>query len=143
MTGEACPLPTTPAPAEITAIEKMLDAKTIAVVGISNDPFRPSRYVSEYLAEHGYEIIPINPNHDQVLERKCLASLSALEKGPDVVLVFRRSEQCAEVARQAAAIGAKAIWLPSGIHSDEARRIATDAGMDYVEGRCMMIEHGG
>ena len=135
-------MPTPKSNDERSAVEAMLGMKRIAVVGISNDPFRPSRYVSEYLDERGYEIIPINPNHTHALNRPCLPSLSDV-KGPiDLVLVFRRSEFCPEVAREAVSVGAKGLWLQSGIYSEEAKRIAEEAGIEFVQGRCMMVEHG-
>jgi predicted CoA-binding protein len=121
----------------VRSAEQILrDAKTIAVVGASDRPSRPSYGVMRYLERAGYRILPVNPN--------CPAfapSLAALDEPVDLVDVFRRPEFCAGVAREAAAIGAPALWLQLGIRSDEARRIAREAGMDYVEDACTAVVH--
>jgi predicted CoA-binding protein len=137
----ACPMPTDPARHESEAIARMLASRRIAVVGLSDDPARPSHYVSEYLADHGYDIIPVNPNVENVLGRPSLKSLADLNAPVDVVLVFRRAEHCPEIARQAASLKARGLWLQSGIVSDDAKRIAQTAGMKFVQNRCMMVEH--
>jgi predicted CoA-binding protein len=140
MEGEACPMPRRAGEGEKDAIGRMLSAKRIAVVGLSDDPGRTSNAVGAYLKEAGYEIVPVNPNCERVFGVRCLGSLAELKERVDVVLVFRRSEYCAEVAEEA--VGkAKGIWLQSGIRNGEARRAAVEAGMDYVEDRCMMVEH--
>ena len=141
MSEEACPIPTSPSGPERDAIGRMLAARTVAVVGLSDDPNRTSNHVAGYLQDAGFAIIPINPNCQTALGQKCLASLDELKEPPDVVLVFRRSEYTPEVAQQAVAAGAKGIWLQSGIRHAEARRIEESAGLDYVEDRCMMVEH--
>ncbi|HEV8291135.1 MAG TPA: CoA-binding protein, partial [Tepidisphaeraceae bacterium] len=86
-------------------------------------------------------IIPINPNCKIALGVACLDSLDELKEAPDVVLVFRRSEYTPAVAEQAVAAKAKGLWLQSGIRHPEARRIAENSGLDYIEDRCMMVEH--
>ena len=139
--NDACPLPGEPAQAERAAIDRMLKARRIAVVGISDKPDRPSHDVGHYLQAHGYEIVPVNPAVKQVLGEHALASLKELPRPVDVVLVFRRSEFCAEITRDAIAVRAKGIWLQSGIRSDEAQRLAEKAGIDFVEDRCMMVMH--
>jgi predicted CoA-binding protein len=141
MNEEYCPVPPEATRDERRMIEHMLEGHSIAVVGMSDDPSRPSHYVGQYLLDHGYDIVPINPMHANVAGRKCLASLSELKSAPDVVLVFRRSQFCAEVARQAIEIGARGVWLQSGIRSDDARLAAEAAGIDFVQDRCMMVEH--
>ena len=117
-------------------------ARTIAVVGASPDPGRPSNGVTAYLHRAGYRVIPVNPfAGGYVLGLRCLASLAELEEPVDLVDVFRRSESCGEVAREAAAVGAGALWLQLGVVSEEARRTAGEAGMDYVEDACTAIVH--
>lgn len=117
-------------------------ARTIAVVGASPDPGRPSYGVTAYLQRAGYRVIAVNPRAGgNVLGLRCVASLAELEEPVDLVDVFRRAEFCGEVAREAAAIGAGALWLQLGVVSDEARRVAEEAGMDYVEDACTAIVH--
>ncbi len=141
MSYEACPVPRDPSADESSAVERLLGSKCIAVVGISTDPSRPSYYVSEYLQKQGYLILPVNPAHTEVLGERCVASLAQLREPADMVLVFRRNEYCGEVAREAVAAKAGGIWLQSGILSDDARRVAAEAGIPFVQDRCMMVEH--
>ena len=123
-------------------VEEMLrSAQTIAVVGLSSDPGRDSNSVARYLQEVGYRIIPVNPYEDQVLGERSFPSLADLPEGPDIVDVFRRAEHTPSVAQQAVAIGAKVLWLQSGIVSDESRRIAEEGGLAYVENACIRTEH--
>jgi uncharacterized protein len=117
------------------------DARTIAVVGASPDPGRPSYGVTAYLVQAGYRVVPVNPLADEVLGLRCLASLAELDGPVDLVDVFRRPEHCAEVAREAAAAGAGALWLQLGVVSPEARRIAEESGLDFVEDACTAIVH--
>jgi predicted CoA-binding protein len=119
----------------------MLGAKRIAIVGLSDDPGKASFGVGQYLQQHGYEIVPINPNVPQVLGVRALPSLAALDRPPDVTLVFRRSEHCAEVTREAIQAGTKGVWLQSGIRNEQAKDLARQAGIDFVQDRCMMVTH--
>ena len=124
-----------------TAIEKVLGyAKRIAVVGLSDEPYRASFGVASYLLRHGYEIFPVNPTIEEVLGLRSYSSLADVPGPIDVVDVFRRPEFIPEVARQAAEIGARALWLQLGLRSSEARSVADDARMDYVEDACLKIE---
>ena len=124
-------------PAEI-----LRDARTIAVVGASPRPNRPSHGVMRYLLEHGYRVIPVRPRDcDEVLGVPCVASLAEIGEPVDLVDVFRRPEFCADVAREAVAAGAGALWLQLGLVSPEARRIALEGGLDYVENECTAIVH--
>jgi predicted CoA-binding protein len=141
MEGEACPMPTNPSGRDRDAMGRMLGARTIAIVGLSDDPERTSNHVGGYLQSAGHRIIPVNPNCKTALGEKCFASLDELKEAPDVVLVFRRSEYTPEIAEGAVRVGAKGLWLQVGVGHPEARRIAEDAGLDYVEDRCMMVEH--
>jgi predicted CoA-binding protein len=117
------------------------DAKSIALVGASPEPARPSYGVMAYLLRAGYRVVPVNPLADEVLGLPCLGSLAELEEPVDLVDVFRRPEHCGAVAREAVAAGAGALWLQLGIVSEEARRIAEEAGMDYVEDACTAVVH--
>lgn len=112
------------------------DARTIAVVGASPDPARPSHGVAAYLERAGYRILRVNP-----FCADYWPSLASLEEPVDLVDVFRRPEHCAGIAREAAAIGAPALWLQLGIRSAEARIVAEASGMDYVEDACTAVVH--
>jgi predicted CoA-binding protein len=94
-----------------------------------------------YLQRVGYRCIPVNPNADDLLGERCYPSLADLPEPVDLVDVFRRAEYCADVAREAAAIGAPALWLQLGLRSPEARDVAEEAGMDYVEDACTAVVH--
>jgi len=115
------------------------DVHTIAVVGLSSRPGRPSFEVGRYLQRHGYRIVPVNPNETEVLGEPAYASLRDLpaDLPVDVVDVFRRAEHTPEVARDAVAIGAKVLWLQEDIVSEEAAAIATDGGLDVIMGVCI------
>jgi predicted CoA-binding protein len=115
-------------------------ARRIAIVGLSGEPDRASYGVAAELLDHGYEVVPVNPTIDEVLGLRSYASLAEVPGDIDVVDVFRRPEHLEGVAREAAAVGAKALWLQSGLRSAEARHIADEAGMDYVEDRCLKVE---
>lgn len=141
MPDEACPLPTRPGDDEAAVVRRMLAGQRIAVVGLSDDPSRPSYDVASYLISAGKDVIPVNPNHRTVLGRRCYPSLEQVPGPIDVVNVFRRPEHCADVTRQAVGVGAKGVWLQSGIVSDEAERIAVEAGVDFVQDRCLKVEH--
>jgi uncharacterized protein len=119
------------------------DARTIAVVGLSSRPDRPSHRVASYLQSKGYRIIPVNPNETEVLGEPAYRSLRDLppDVKVDVVDVFRRASETPDVARDAVAIGATALWLQEGIVNEEAYRIAADAGLDVVMGVCIMQEN--
>ncbi len=121
--------------------EILRESRSIAVVGASPDPARPSHGVIAYLLQAGYTVVPVNPQAGEVLGLRCLASLAELEAPVDLVDVFRRPEHCGEVAREAAAAGAGALWLQLGVVSPEARRVAEEHGMDFVENECTAIVH--
>jgi predicted CoA-binding protein len=137
---ESCPLVGPATGSEQDAVKAMLAMKRIAVVGMSPDPYKAGNYVPKALRERGREIVPVNPNHTQIEGLTCYPSLTEVPGLIDVVLVFRRPEHCGQVAQDAAAVKAKALWLQSGIVSPEAREVARKAGMWYVESRCMMVE---
>lgn len=115
--------------------------KTIAVVGASNNPTKPANSIPKYLKEEGFRIVPVNPHEKEVLGEPAHASLRDIEEPIDAVDVFRPAGETPGIAREAAAIGAKVLWLQEGIHSDDAERIAEDAGMTFVSNRCMGETH--
>ena len=141
MSGEACPMPSRGQGSDADAIARMLGAGRIAVVGLSDDPSRPSYQIASYLMSEGYEVVPVNPTHATVMGLKSYPTLKDVPGEVDVVNVFRRPEFCADIARDAIAKGAKGVWLQSGVRNDEAKRLAQSAGIDFVQDRCIMVEH--
>lgn len=129
-----------PADPELRAL--LGDARTIAVVGLSSKPWRPSHRVAAYLQRRGYRIVPVNPNEVEVLGERAYPSLEEVPPGVriDVVDVFRRPEHAPELARQAARLGAKVLWLQAGVVSEEAARIAEEAGLSVIMGACIHEE---
>ncbi|HRO59032.1 MAG TPA: CoA-binding protein [Burkholderiaceae bacterium] len=115
--------------------------KTIAVVGLSADWYRPSYFAAKYMQEHGYRIVPVNPRYEEILGERCYQSLVDIPHPVDMVDVFRRSADVPPIAEQAVAIGARTLWQQLGVVSEEADRIARDAGLDSVMDRCVKIEH--
>jgi uncharacterized protein len=124
-----------------TPAEILAETKTIAIVGASPRPERPSNGVMRYLLAQGYRVIPVRPHRSEILGIPCVDSVTEIDEPIDLVDVFRRPEFCPEVAEQAAAAGAKALWLQLGIVSPEARAIAERAGMEYVENACTAVVH--
>jgi predicted CoA-binding protein len=122
-----------------TSHEILAAATTIAVVGASRDRFKAGGSVPFGLQERGFRIIPINPFADELFGERVYRSLAEVPDRIDIVDVFRPSRDAAEIARQAVAVGAKALWLQLAIRSDEARRIAAAAGLDYVEDECTAV----
>lgn len=119
--------------------EILASARTIAVVGASRDPSKAGGSVPEGLQRRGFRVIPVNPYADELFGEKAYHSLLDVPEKVDIVDVFRPSKDAPAIARDAAAIGAKALWLQLDIRSDEARRIATEAGMEYVEDECTAV----
>ncbi len=117
------------------------NAKTIAVVGLSPNPQRPSHPVAQYLQRHGYRIVPVNPNEREILGEQCYASLSDIPFPVDVVDVFRQSEAVPPIAEEAVKIGAKAIWLQLGVISPAGVATAERGGLAVVMDMCIMVEH--
>ncbi len=116
----------------------LLGARTIAVVGLSSDPNKPSNEVGTYLKLSGYRVILVNPNAERILGERAYASVSEIPEPVDLVDVFLPAEKTPQVARDAVRTGAKTLWLQLGIRSPEARRIAEEGGLAYVEDRCAM-----
>ncbi|HWS37077.1 MAG TPA: CoA-binding protein [Actinoplanes sp.] len=123
-----------------SAQQILAEAKVIAVVGASRDPYKPAHTVPLQMLRHGWRIIPVNPFVPEVFGVPAVATLADLGEPVDLVNVFRPARDAADVVRQAVAAGAPAVWLQSGIVSAEARRIAEEAGIDYVEDRCLAVE---
>jgi predicted CoA-binding protein len=117
------------------------EARTIAVVGLSSNPARPSHDVAAYLQDAGYRIIPVNPQERQVLGVPAVADLHAIAGPVDVVEVFRRSSEVAPHVDEAIAIGARVLWLQDGVIDREAAQRAHDAGLRVVMDRCMLRDH--
>lgn len=109
----------------------------VAVVGISTNPSKAAHRIPKTLKQAGFKVIPVNPTAEEVLGEKAYPTLADIPDQVDIVDVFRPSEDAADIAREAVKSGAKALWLQIGITSDEARTIALDAGLDYIENRCM------
>lgn len=113
---------------------------TITVVGASDSPSKPAHYVPAHMRQHGWRIIPVNLHADEILGEKARRSLADVPEQIGLVDVFRPSDAAPDIARQAVIVGATALWLQLGIISEEARAIAEDAGLLYVEDRCLIIE---
>ncbi len=125
---------------EIRAL--LASARTIAVVGLSDNPDRASYRVSAYMQNQGYRIIPVNPRAGQVLGEKAYPSLREVPEKVDVVNVFRRPEAIPAIVEDAIAIGAGAVWMQLGLSHEQAARRAGEAGIPVIMDRCIMIEHG-
>ena len=121
--------------------EILKTCKTIAVVGLSSNPMRPSHEVSEYMQRAGYRIIPVNPNETQVLGEKSYARLEDVSENVDIVNVFRRTEEVPPVVESAIRVGAKVVWMQLGIENEGAAEKAKAAGLAVVEDACILIEH--
>ncbi|MGZ8782297.1 MAG: CoA-binding protein [Gaiellaceae bacterium] len=125
-----------------TPAEILREARTIALVGASPKPDRPSHGVMRYLLAQGYDVIPVRPTGcDEILGVACVRTLAEIDRPIDLVDVFRRAEQTPAHAEEAVAAGAGALWLQLGIVSPESRGIAEQAGLDYVEDMCTAIVH--
>lgn len=126
---------------DISTIKKIFELKTIAVVGMSPKLERPSHYVALYLKDNGYEIVPVNPGHDEIAGLKSYPSLIDIPVKVDVVDVFRRSEFVDPIAKDAIKIGAKALWLQDNVINLDAEKLARDAGLMVVMNDCMLRQH--
>jgi predicted CoA-binding protein len=127
---------------DIETLRRILaSTRTIAVVGLSADWYRPSYFAARYMQEHGYRIIPVNPKYPEILGERCHPSLADIPDEVDMVDVFRRSEDVLPIARQAVEIGARTLWQQLGVANGEADRIARESGLDSVMDRCVKIEH--
>src|SRR5467141_2614513 len=122
-------------------LELLKNYKTIAVVGLSSNPMRPSYDVTEYMQAAGYRIIPVNPNEREVLGEKSYARLEDVREKIEIVNVFRRAEEVPPVVESAIRVGAKVVWMQLGIENEEAAAKARAAGLVVVEDACILVEH--
>jgi uncharacterized protein len=121
--------------------EILKSSRTVAVIGLSANPMRPSNGVAAYLKRAGYRIIPVNPNESKVLGEKCYARLEDIPEKIDVVDIFRRPEYVPEIVESAIRIGAKAVWMQEGVIHEDAAERARQAGLEVVMDRCVLKEH--
>jgi predicted CoA-binding protein len=117
------------------------ECRTIAVVGLSSSPMRPSHGVSAYMQRQGYRVIPVNPNETTVLGEKAYASLADVPEKVDLVDVFRRSDEAGTAVDEAIAVGARAVWLQDGVIDFAAAQRAVDAGLMVVMDRCWLRDY--
>ena len=128
---------------DINSLRRILhESRTIAVVGLSADWYRPSYFAAKYMQEHGYRVIPVNPKYPEILGEKCYRSLRELAEKIDIVDVFRKTEDVPPIAEDAIAIGAKVLWQQLGVKNEAAAAKARAAGLETVMDRCVKIEHG-
>jgi len=126
----------------MTAVEDIFkNSRTVAMVGLSSNPERASNIVARYLKEHGYRIIPVNPNEKTVLRHKSYPDLSSIPVKVDVVDIFRRSEDVLPIVKESIKIGAKAVWMQEGVKNAEAAALARKAGLKVVQNKCMRKQH--
>ena len=123
------------------AIKRCLEARRIAVVGLSSNPARPSFGVGEYLLHAGYQILPVNPKEDEILGLTCYPDLESIPGKIDLVDVFRQSDAVLSIAESAIAIGAKGLWLQLGVYHLHALALAQSAGLTCVADKCTKVEH--
>ncbi len=136
MTTEKMPVPTA-----YDRLNILSRYKNIAMVGLSNNPYRPSHFAAIYMLSQGYNIIPVNPACDEILGRQCYASLSDIPTPVEIVDVFRKPSDVLPIAEEAIKIGAKVLWLQLGVINEEAAARAHLAGLEVVMDRCVKIEH--
>ena len=128
---------------DIPTLRRILrENRTIAVVGLSANWYRQSCFAAKYKQEHGYRIIPVNPQHEEVLGEKCYKSLREIPDKVDIVDCFQKTERILPLAEEAIAIGARVLWQQIGVVNEAAAELAAAAGLDVVMDRCVKIEHG-
>jgi len=122
-------------------IKEIFSLKNIAVIGMSKHPEKAAHFVPKYLSEQGYNIIPINPTTDEILNKKCYSSVIEIHQPIDIIDVFRPSDQVLPVIEESITMKPKVIWLQEGIHNPQAEELARDQGIKVVFNRCMFAEH--
>lgn len=128
---------------DINTLRRILkDCRVIAVVGLSANWHRPSYFAAKYMQEHGYRVIPVNPQYQEVLGEKCYASLRDIPGKVDMVDVFRKTADVLPIAEDAVAIGARVLWQQLGVRNQAAADLARARGLEAVMDRCVKIEHG-
>lgn len=115
--------------------------KTVAMVGLSGNWYRPSYFAAKYLIDHGYRVIPVNPNYEEILGQTCVPDLASIQEPVDVVDLFQRSEVVSDYVDAAAATGASVFWMQLGIANEQAAAAARQQGITAVMDRCMKIEY--
>jgi len=127
---------------DIAGLRRILTrSRSLAVVGISANWYRPSYFAAKYMQDHGYRVYPVNPNYTEVLGQRCYPDIASIPEPVDIVDCFRRPNEIVPLAQAAVATGAKVLWMQLGIRNDEAAAIASAAGLDVVTDRCVKIEH--
>jgi len=121
--------------------EILKKSKTIAVVGCSRNPEKPAFQIPEFMQQHGYKIIPVNPSADEILNEKAYKSISEVKEKIDIVDIFRPSEDALEIVKEAIKINPKVIWMQLGIINEKAAKLAENNGIDVVMDRCLKIEY--
>ena len=122
-------------------ITEILNLKKVAVIGMSKHQEKAAHFVPKYLSENGFDIIPVNPNSDEILNKKCYKEINDIKDDIDIVDVFRPSEDVLPFVKDAIKKNPKVIWLQEGIHNEEAENLARANGIDVVFNRCMLAEH--
>ena len=122
-------------------ITEILNLKKVVVIGMSKHQEKAAHFVPKYLLENGFDIIPVNPNSDEILNKKCYKEINDIKDDIDIVDVFRPSEDVLPFVKDAIKKNPKVIWLQEGIHNEEAENLARDHGIDVVFNRCMLAEH--
>ena len=122
-------------------IIEILNLKKVAVIGMSKHQEKAAHFVPKYLSENGFDIIPVNPNSDEILNKKCYKEINDIKDDIDIVDVFRPSEDVLPFVKDAIKKNPKVIWLQEGIHNEEAENLAREHGIDVVFNRCMLAEH--
>ena len=122
-------------------IKRILSMKRIAVIGMSKHENKAAHFVPKYLLDNGYDVTPVNPNTDKILDKKCYSSISDVDGEIDIIDVFRPSDQIMSIIVGAIKKRPKVIWLQEGIHNKEAEDLAKEAGIDVIFNRCMLAEH--
>ncbi|MBM3383741.1 MAG: CoA-binding protein [Betaproteobacteria bacterium] len=128
---------------DINTLRRILrDCRVIAVVGLSANWHRPSHFAAKYMQQHGYRVIPVNPQYQEVLGEKCYATLRDIPGKVDLVDVFRKTSEVLPIAEDALAIGARVLWQQLGVRNQAAADLARARGLESVMDRCVKIEHG-
>ena len=122
-------------------IIEILNLKKVVVIGMSKHQEKAAHFVPKYLSENGFDIIPVNPNSDEILNKKCYKEINDIKDDTDIVDVFRPSEDVLPFVKDAIKKNPKVIWLQEGIHNEEAENLARAHGIDVVFNRCMLAEH--
>lgn len=126
---------------DIAGLRRVLRYRTIAVVGLSANWYRPSFFAAKYMMDHGYTVVPVNPAYSEVIGQRCYPGLRDVPVAIDIVDCFRRAEEIPAIVDDAVAIGAKVLWMQLGVVNHDAARRAEAAGLEVVMDRCVKIEY--